>query len=154
MTYNFKFNIKYDLINKTSIENYISDKKQNLVISEALYNTVYNNNPENTYCKTNIKKYIFYSAVGKQTYTEFEIYLFQDNVLSYLLLKYVNDNYMKPFIKYDVKSFVSNGIFSNIESVYYEFNSVGNYTITCINKPIEKISNIISNTKGYDKIEI
>ena len=131
MTYIFQFNTKSDIIKKTSYEDYIPDKKQNLIIDESLYNTTYNNISNNNLCKTNIKNYTFYSTVGKQTNIEFDIFIFENNVINNLLLKSVNHTYIKPFVKYKVTSFVSNGIFSNIQSVYYEFNSDGDYTITC-----------------------
>ena len=94
-----------------------------------MYNTSYNNISDNL-CKTNIKNYIYYNANGKQSYTEFEIYIYQNNVLNYLLLKINNDDYLKPSVKYNLNLITSNGLFSNIQSVYYEFNSYGEYTIT------------------------
>ena len=132
MTYIFKFNTKSDIIQKTSSEHYIPDKKQNLIINDSLYNTSYNNISDNL-CKTNIKNYIYYNANGKQSYTEFEIYIYHNDTLNYLLLKSMNDTYLEPSVKYNLNLITSNGIFSNIKSVSYEFNSKGDYTFTYIN---------------------
>ena len=124
MTNIFKFNINSNVINKNTTNNYIPEKKQNLLITDTLCNTIYNNEINNN-CKTNVKQYTFYNVIGKEIYTQFEIFLFEDNVLSYLLLKSVNDGYIKPYVKYNVSSFNNNGIFSNIQSVFYEFNLLG-----------------------------
>lgn len=151
MDYIFKFNIKSNIIQKNSVEDFLTNTRQYLLITDTLYTTNYNNNINPNNCKTNIKKYIYYNNKGKQIYTDFEIFLYENNELNYILLQFVENYYVKAYIPYKVELFTSTGIFSDIESVSYEFNASGDYTIIAKAKqpPINYIRT--SNVKGYDK---
>jgi hypothetical protein len=137
MNYIFKFNIHNDIHNKTSIKEYIPNTKQHLLINDILYNTTLvnnninnnNNNNINNYYKTNIKKYTLYNTAGEQTYTEFKIFLFHNNVLEFILINLTENLYKIPNIPYHINNFTSTGTFSNIKNIIYQFDKDGNYTI-------------------------